>query len=59
MRFVTGDAQRLDEVLAGCVPAERLDASSPKVVMCVGNTLGIMPDEVKVNVYEQVCVVVL
>jgi len=51
VKFLTGDAQKLDEILQHEVLEEWRNAT--KVVICVGNTVGIMPQDVKDNVYKQ------
>eukprot|EP00928_Gymnodinium_smaydae_P022064 TRINITY_DN18654_c0_g1_i1.p1 TRINITY_DN18654_c0_g1~~TRINITY_DN18654_c0_g1_i1.p1 ORF type:complete len:636 (-),score=140.84 TRINITY_DN18654_c0_g1_i1:30-1682(-) len=53
VRHLVGDAQELDTLLKNELPESWTAPSRPKVVICVGNTIGIMPKEVKVNVYEQ------
>jgi len=48
-----GDAQVLDELLRQELPVEWEIEKRPKVVICVGNTIGIMPLDVRKNVYKQ------
>ena len=58
VKFIAGDAQNLAGILADPeqVPPEWV-ADTIKVVVCVGNTVGIMPTAVKDNVYQQMKVV--
>ncbi len=54
VKFLTGDAQELEKILADpnqVDPAWVKD--TVKVVTCLGNTMGIMPPEVRVNSYKQ------
>jgi len=51
VRFITGDACELGRVLACEVPEWSSD--SRKVVTCVGNTIGIMPAEIREAVYQE------
>jgi choline kinase/SAM-dependent methyltransferase len=51
-KFILGDASKLDALLEEKIEASWLSEST-KVVMCVGNTIGIMPDEIKSDVYHQ------
>jgi SAM-dependent methyltransferase len=53
MTHLTGDAQELDALLRRELPETWIDPSRPKVVMSVGNTMGIMPPSVRQNVYRQ------
>lgn len=46
-----GDASELRELLQDGLPATWNDR--PKVVICVGNTIGILPPEVKKKTYEE------
>jgi len=52
VRFITGDACELGDLLAREAP-EMSGKDVPKVVTCVGNTIGIMPDEIKKDVYME------
>jgi len=55
VRHLLGDAQELDALLESELPKEWLygpNGPRPKIVICVGNTIGIMPDEIKQNVYQ-------
>lgn len=49
-----GDAQKLEDILAD---ASQVDPSwvkdTTKVVICVGNTMGIMPPEIGLNAHKQ------
>jgi len=51
VKFVEGDACALGELLTREVPSWL--QGTTKVVMCVGNTIGIMPAEVQMKVYQQ------
>eukprot|EP00928_Gymnodinium_smaydae_P022066 TRINITY_DN18654_c0_g2_i2.p1 TRINITY_DN18654_c0_g2~~TRINITY_DN18654_c0_g2_i2.p1 ORF type:complete len:173 (-),score=43.39 TRINITY_DN18654_c0_g2_i2:60-578(-) len=53
VRHLVGDAQELDTLLKNELPDSWNKASRPKVVICVGNTIGIMPPAVRKNVYQQ------
>jgi len=53
VRHFVGDAQQLISLVNDTVPAEWDVQSRPKVVMCVGNTVGIMPADIRKNVYQQ------
>jgi SAM-dependent methyltransferase len=53
VKHLVGDAQELNALLERSLPAKWTDASRPKIVMCVGNTVGIMPAEVRKNVFQQ------
>jgi SAM-dependent methyltransferase len=53
VRHLVGDAQELISLINDNLPAEWDVQSRPKVVMCVGNTVGIMPPEIRKNVYQQ------
>jgi len=48
--FLTGDACGLGDLLAENCPDWM---QHNKIVMCVGNTIGIMPDEIKETVYKE------
>jgi len=50
---LVGDAQQLISLINDGCPKEWDVQSRPKVVMCVGNTVGIMPQEIRKNVYQQ------
>jgi len=53
VRHLVGDAQELISLINDNLPAEWDVQSRPKVVMCVGNTVGIMPPDIRKNVYQQ------
>ena len=54
VRHLCGDAVQLDVVLRELRPAAWTDwDETVKVVTCVGNTIGIIPPEIKPAVYEQ------
>eukprot|EP00516_Mucochytrium_quahogii_P000168 CAMPEP_0203758476 /NCGR_PEP_ID=MMETSP0098-20131031/11319_1 /ASSEMBLY_ACC=CAM_ASM_000208 /TAXON_ID=96639 /ORGANISM=" , Strain NY0313808BC1" /LENGTH=557 /DNA_ID=CAMNT_0050650941 /DNA_START=506 /DNA_END=2179 /DNA_ORIENTATION=- len=53
LTFIQGDAQELDKILETQIPKEWSIDSLVKVIVCVGNTVGIMPEPVKQNVYKQ------
>lgn len=53
IRHLVGDAQELISLIDNGLPKEWDVQSRPKVVMCVGNTVGIMPAEIRKNVYQQ------
>jgi len=53
VRHFVGDAQNLISLVNTLMPEEWNVENRPKIVMCVGNTIGIMPPEVKSNVYQQ------
>jgi len=53
VRHLVGDAQELTALLKRELPESWMVDSRPKVVMCVGNTIGIMPPEVRKNVYQE------
>jgi len=53
VRHLVGDAQQLISLINNGLPAEWDAPNRPKVVMCVGNTVGIMPAEIRKNVYQQ------
>jgi len=53
VRHFVGDAQYLDALLRSELPEEWEIEKRPKVAICVGNTVGIMPSEVRKNVYQQ------
>jgi len=53
VRHFVGDAQELVDLCRRELPDEWQVGSRPKVVTCVGNTIGIMPQEVKGRVYQQ------
>merc|ERR1712151_1076933 len=53
VKHLVGDAQELIALLKSELPPAWVEESRPKVVVCVGNTIGIMPAEVRKNVYQQ------
>ena len=60
VRFVVSDAQNLvsdmtteNSLLRQSVPHEWLSSTAPRVIICVGNTVGIMPEDVRTRVYQQ------
>lgn len=53
MAHLLGDAQELGALLKRELAESWINSSSPKVVMSVGNTMGIMPPEVRHNVYKE------
>ena len=54
VRHLCGDAVQLDAVLRELRPAAWTDwDETVKVVTCVGNTIGIIPPEIKPAVYKQ------
>jgi len=53
VRHIIGDAQELATLLHNELPPAWVAGSRPKIVICVGNTIGIMPKEVRKNVYQQ------
>mmetsp|Transcript_97784 Transcript_97784/g.252878 ORF Transcript_97784/g.252878 Transcript_97784/m.252878 type:complete len:600 (+) Transcript_97784:70-1869(+) len=53
VRHIIGDAQELNTLLKNELPPAWVDENRSKIAICVGNTIGIMPPEVRKNVYEQ------
>jgi SAM-dependent methyltransferase len=53
VRHLVGDAQKLIALINDELPAEWNVQSRPKVVICVGNTVGIMPPDIRKNAYQQ------
>lgn len=53
VRHLVGDAQELITLINEELPSEWKVQSRPKVVICVGNTVGIMPPDIRKNVYQQ------
>jgi len=53
VRHLVGDAQELVTLMHTELPKEWNVAGRPKVVMCVGNTIGIIPSEIRTKVYQQ------
>jgi len=53
VRHLVGDAQHLGSLLETGLPKDWKVESRPKVVICVGNTMGIIPAEVRKNVYQE------
>jgi SAM-dependent methyltransferase len=53
MNYLVGDAQELDDLLRRGLAATWMESSRPKVVMSVGNTVGVMPPNVRQKVYQQ------
>jgi SAM-dependent methyltransferase len=53
VRHFVGDAQDLVDLCHRELPEEWQVRSRPKIVTCVGNTIGIMPQEVRGRVYQQ------
>jgi len=53
VRHLVGDAQELITLINEELPADWNVQSRPKVVICVGNTVGIMPPDIRKNVYQQ------
>jgi len=51
MQFVTGDACELVELMRQKAPKHIW--SDTRIVACVGNTIGIIPNELKTRVYQQ------
>merc|ERR1711935_820883 len=51
VKHIVGDAGELNALLKREVPDEWMNRS--KVVICVGNTIGIMPQELKVKCYQE------
>merc|ERR1719399_2699877 len=51
MKFIVGDACKLVEELQEKAPKHIW--SDTKIVACVGNTIGIIPDNLKERVYQQ------
>eukprot|EP00931_Biecheleriopsis_adriatica_P039091 TRINITY_DN2235_c0_g1_i2.p1 TRINITY_DN2235_c0_g1~~TRINITY_DN2235_c0_g1_i2.p1 ORF type:complete len:604 (+),score=163.36 TRINITY_DN2235_c0_g1_i2:81-1892(+) len=51
VKHVLGDATELNDLLERELPEHWL--RRPKVVTCVGNTIGIMPPEIKKQVYQE------
>lgn len=51
VRHLIGDAQELVTLLTNELPETWM--SRPKIVTCVGNTMGIIPAEIRKNVYQQ------
>jgi len=52
VKYFAGDAQELDACLHKEV-GPWMEKCGPKILACVGNTAGIMPEEVKQNTYQQ------
>jgi len=50
---IIGDAQELGTLLNNELPSTWVEEHRPKIVICVGNTIGIMPAEVRKNIYQQ------
>lgn len=50
---ITGDAQNLLSLARTELPEGWCEEERPKVIMCVCNTIGIMPADVRRNVYRQ------
>merc|ERR1719436_994029 len=53
VRHLLGDAQELDDLLKSELPTEWNVEGRKKVVICVGNTVGIMPPPIRKNVYQK------
>jgi SAM-dependent methyltransferase len=53
VRHLVGDAQELIALINDELPKEWDVQSREKVVICVGNTVGIMPPDIRKNVYQQ------
>lgn len=53
VRHIVGDASDLINLLKAELPAEWVDDKRPKVITCVGNTIGIIPPEIRKEVYQQ------
>merc|ERR1719362_289361 len=53
VRHIVGDAQELVSLLKSELPESWMEEGRPKIVICVGNTVGIMPAEVRKNAYQQ------
>jgi SAM-dependent methyltransferase len=53
VRHIVGDAQELPTLLHNELPQAWVEDDRPKIVICVGNTIGIMPPDVRKNVYQQ------
>jgi len=53
VKHLVGDASDLVGLCHRELPVEWLAGGRPKVVTCVGNTIGIMPQEVRAKVYQQ------
>jgi len=53
IKHIVGDAQELNALMERELDSKWTVASRPKIAMCVGNTVGILPPEIRKNTYQQ------